>query len=233
MTVETGQRTAAVRQGRARTLAVLVDGPDFAGKSTICALLAAELSRRGVATRHSVGGLTSVTDAVYRILPASHLGRTVRTLPLLLLRDAVFLLTPLLDVVVRRWLWRRARVVVQEGYYDRVLCHHQVRGHRLAVRWARAVRGLVRFDLRLFLDVSFAESQVRYLASADPNRRDDIRFGPGAAAHQRLMGTFRELAREFGYQFVDTTQAGADALVKQLADQIEERLAATHKGATP
>ncbi len=229
----TGEINAASR-GRPRrargdrAVSILVDGPDFAGKSTVCSLLRRELINRGLDTRHSVGGLTNLPDLLYRVLPSSNADRTAFSMPIIFLRDSMFLVTPIFDAAVRRWLWRRVRVVIQEGYYDRVLCHHQFRRHWLRVGWARIARRLVRFDLRVFLDVSYEESRDRYVASAAPNHRDDVRFGSSGSAHRQLIGFFRELAVGFDYEIIDTEQFGAHELARQLAGRIQERLASAH-----
>jgi thymidylate kinase len=223
-------RRGGAGPGRLWRVAVLVEGPDFAGKSTCCALLAGELARRGVAVRHSVGGLTSLTDTVYRALPASHATATVRTAAGILLRDAVFLASPVLDAVARPWLWRRAQVVVQEGYFDRVLSHHLCRGHRLAAACARRARRLVDFDLRVYLDVSFEQSRARYLASGTRNERDDLRFGPGAARHRKTLQSFRDLGRDLGYEMLDTGRLTAVDVAEHLCRRIDDLLVTTGEG---
>ncbi len=223
------RRTVTGRAGgdRPRTVAVLVEGPDFAGKTTTCAQVAAELARRGVAVRHSVGGLTPLTDAVYRVLPASHAAASVRTAAGLVVRDAAFLALPLLDAVARPWLWRRAQVVVQEGYLDWVLCHHLARGHRLSAAWARLARRLVEFDLRVFLDVGFDESRTRYLVNGVRNRRDDLRFGVAAARHRQTLRCFRQLGRDLGYEMIDTGQLAVADVVGHLVKRIGDLMAST------
>lgn len=198
---------------------VVIEGMDFAGKSTVCRLVAEGLTRRGVAATQSTTSLTGglmpkLISAVYQVegLPPR-------------LRSATYLACYLPDLIPTR---RHGpdRVLVQESYIHRVLAYCRAREWPILAAAASVltVRLTAQVDLAVLLTCPVEVRRDRYRASGAVNHRDDQRFGPQAAFAQRLDEELSALTRAKGYQVLSTADADAAAVAATLTDMIIGRL---------
>ncbi|MEU4805078.1 hypothetical protein [Actinosynnema sp. NPDC023587] len=209
-------------------LRVLVDGPDFAGKSTVCAELVSALRDDGLAVLHTIGAahpwLAGTVGAVHRadfLRPG--------------LRGAFYLVCPALERLATPGLRRAERghqVHLVEGGYDRVAAFHLARGQRLRARWARRL-AWPPADLAVFLDADDEVRAARYRASGQGDQRDGARFdGSARARHRAHCAAFRELASAGGYVRVDSSDESPQQTVQRFRSLVHEKLRDGEKVAT-
>ncbi|MFD8705147.1 hypothetical protein ACFV1W_21460 [Kitasatospora sp. NPDC059648] len=196
---------------------IVVEGLDFAGKSTVCELVRQRLEASGTRVVESTSCLSGgwVEKTVERVYEA-------RRLPSLL-RSAVYHAAYLADV----HLARRAgpgEVIVQQSYIHRVLAYDRASGRRLlaavADRLGTRVAGHV--DLWVWLDCPLDERRRRYRRFGTPNERDERRFAAAADRFERELETeLTQLARESGYIFIDTASLSAETVADRIAALVQ------------
>lgn len=189
---------------------VVVEGMDFAGKSTVCRLLRVRLAAHGLQVTASRTSLArGVTPALIEALYQAPLPPLARSL--------AFHLAYLPDL--RAALPGSRQVLLQESYVCRVLAYDQARGRCLLTWCARwlAVRLHRRVDLAVLLECPYGERRARCLAAGTVDRRDAARFSASRRPfEERLSMRLSQAARMAGYTVVPT--AGSDP--SQVAAQI-------------
>jgi thymidylate kinase len=178
---------------------VVVEGMDFAGKSTVCRLLRERLAGHGLAVTASQTSLTrgvmpAVIEALYRV-------------PLLppLARSLAFHAAYLPDLQAQ--LPGGRRVLLQESYVCRVLAFDQACGRRMLTWCARrlTVRLHRRVDLAVLLECSYEERRARYQAAGAAGRRDAVRFSASRRRFEERLSHHLSLAGQAaGYTVVHT-----------------------------
>lgn len=205
-------------------ITVVVEGLDFAGKTTVCREVRDRLSEASVPVTDSLTCLTggvvdTFLDLVYRAprMPS-------------LLRSTLYHLGYVADLFpASRGSHRRRGALLQQSYVHRVLAYDLASGRRL-LGWAAgrlAARLIKRVDLFVYLDCDLDERRQRYLLSGDPNERDDRRFSAGRRTfEERLERELRRLAGQAGYVFIenkDSDHRKAAARIVELIGQFTEK----------
>ncbi|NJQ01085.1 hypothetical protein [Streptomyces zingiberis] len=205
-------------------ITVVVEGLDFAGKTTVCREVNARLSEASVPVTDSLTCLTGgfvdrLLDLVYRAprMPSW-------------LRSTVYHLGYVPDLFPALRAGRgRGGVLLQQSYIHRVLAYDRA-SRRNLLRWAAqqlAGRLAGQVDLFVYLECPLDERRRRYLRSSDPNRRDDLRFSAAQESfEERLEFELRELVGRNGYLVVDNTHGDhrkTAARIVELIEQLTER----------
>jgi thymidylate kinase len=166
-----------------RPVIVVLEGQDFAGKSTVARLVLDALRERGVPVRGSTTTALAVgvlDRAVLRLYTASRVPDRLRTFLYLVLFG--------LDLLPRPGRAQR-RVVLQESYVDRTVAH------ALACRYAlSAVLGCWvsdrchrRVAAAVLLAVPYEVRRGRWAALGSDDPRDRERFHPACQRRQRAL----------------------------------------------
>lgn len=196
---------------------VVIDGMDFAGKSTVCEEIAGLLAPEGIVVRRST---TSLTGGV---MPA--LIRAVYRAPVMpdRLRSGMYHVAYVPDLIPRLPGVAARRLVLQESYVCRVWAYDLVHRRRMlgwVARWL-APRLHRRVDVGVLLRCPYSERRKRYLASGAVDGRDERRFSPDQFPVQQAMdAALARLAGRFGYRVVDTGGRTARQVAEQIIDVI-------------
>ncbi|KGE06570.1 hypothetical protein LA03_31070 [Burkholderia gladioli] len=195
---------------------ITIDGPDFAGKSTIIVALSRALTERGYRVCLSRTSLTRgwmvplVEWAQQPSIPAW-------------IKSLVFHMAYLPDLF---WRAPRDAVFLQETYWPRVLAYDVVAKRRLGYLFMRAI-GLMmpKPDVGVFIDSRFGVRKRRYQKSLDhqADRRDARRFGPDRAFHTRLIAGYKALSRRHGAIVLKNNHEDVQLIVAQILAQVEQR----------
>jgi thymidylate kinase len=205
---------------------VVIEGMDFAGKSTVCDEIAALLRARGLQVHRSTTSLSpgKIPDLIKAVHQAEHIPDLVRSV--------LFHLAYLADLPTRIDVRRRAAVVLQESYVCRVWAYDLVRHRRCLAYAARrlATRLHQRVDLAVLLRCPYPQRRERYLAGGLVSPRDERRFAVDQRVQQdQLERALTDTTARLGYHIVDTDTDSTDRIARQLVDVI---LVARSQGAT-
>lgn len=172
---------------------VVIEGGDQAGKKTQARMLARELGRRGIS--NATFSFPDYTTPIGREISMYLGGR--RSFPpqaihCLLAANRWEKLDKMLDAISRH------EVVIMNRYYQSNLVYGTANGVKLD--WLEGLdRGLPRANLVILLDIPRAESFARKAA-----RRD--RFETDGAFLQRVLATYRRMARKYRWKMVDASR---------------------------
>lgn len=185
---------------------VVVEGMDFAGKSTVCAIvvgLLAEHGLRPVTSRTSLarGLMPMLIEAVYRapLVPA-------------LVRSMVYHLCYLPDLLAIMPSSSSRRVLVQESFICRVLAYDRACGRRVLAWVAAKLSARLRrqVDVAVLLECPYEVRRQRYADSGTTWRRDDRRFSAQRRLFdEQLAAELSAAARDAGYVIMPSS--GCDA----------------------
>lgn len=203
-------------------ITVVVEGLDFAGKTTVCREVRRRLTEAGTPVTDSTTCLYGrpvdrFLDVVYRAprLPS-------------LLRSALYHLAYLADLLpAARHGNRPGGVFLQQSYVHRVLAYDRASGRRLLGRFAGllARRLAGRVDLWIFLDCPLDERRLRYRRSGERNERDEHRFSTGQRPfEERLESELRHLAQQAGYLFIENTDSDHRKTTDRITALIEQSM---------
>ncbi|WP_406841530.1 hypothetical protein ACICHK_41690 (plasmid) [Streptomyces sp. AHU1] len=203
-------------------ITVVVEGLDFAGKTTICREVGQRLTAAGTAVTESTtclsgGAMDRLVDTVYQ----------ARRLPSLL-RSAVYHAAYVADLFPAAHSGRgKGGVLIQQSYIHRVLAYDRASDRPvlgwIAARLARQLRRQV--DLWIYLDCPLDRRQRRYRASGQRDERDEHRFSPGQQPfEERLETELRQLAKRAGYTFIDNTGDDHQDVVDRITALIDQRM---------
>ena len=130
---------------------IVIDGPDFAGKSTIIQNLAKSLSERGYDVRTS---RTSVCGIFSNIVELAQSERTHS-----LIKSLIFHAAYLIDVFTGPRSW----IHIQETYWPRVFAYDIVHRRPLGYAFFTAFRrAFIKPDLSIFIEANFTTRYRRY-----------------------------------------------------------------------
>lgn len=211
-------------------ITVVVEGLDFAGKTTVCREVHDRLSEASVPVTDSLTCLTG--GFVDRFLELVYRAPRMPSL----LRSALYHLGYVPDLFpAPRGGRRRRGVLLQQSYVHRVLAYDLASRRRL-LGWAAgrlAARLAGRVDLFVYLDCPLDERRQRYLRSGDPNERDDRRFSAGQRFfEERLESELRRLAEQAGYVFIENKESDHQkpaARIVELIEQFTEKRQGNHE----
>ncbi|ATF87803.1 hypothetical protein [Burkholderia gladioli] len=192
---------------------ITIDGPDFAGKSTIIAALSRALAERGYRVCLSRTSLTRgwmvplVEWAQRPSIPAW-------------IKSLVFHAAYLPDLF---WRVPRDTVFLQETYWPRVLAYDVVAKRRVGYLFMRAIGWMMpKPDVGVFIDSRFGVRKRRYQHSPDQSdQRDARRFGPDRAFHTRLIAVYKTLSRRHGAIVMKNNHEDVQVVVAQILAQVE------------
>ncbi|MGW3957416.1 hypothetical protein ACWEKM_42540 [Streptomyces sp. NPDC004752] len=211
-------------------ITVVVEGLDFAGKTTVCREVHDRLSEASVPVTDSLTCLTGgfvdrFLDLVYRAprMPSR-------------LRSALYHLGYVPDLFPALRAGRgRGGVLLQQSYVHRVLAY-DLASRRNLLGWAAdrlATRLAGQVDLFVYLECPLEERRQRYLRSSDPNERDDHRFSAARRPfEERLESELRALAAQAGYLVVenrDSDHRKTAARIVELIEQLTEKRQRNHE----
>jgi thymidylate kinase len=192
---------------------IVVEGLDFAGKSTVCRHLAALLQGDGWRVRRSTtslaGGLMPpLIEAAYR---SPYLPDVARSM--------VYHLAYLPDLLLPT---RTAPdvAVLQESYVCRVWAYDMARRRPRLEAAARRLAGPLhrRVDLAVLLHAPYEIRRARYLDTGVRNFRDEARFAPAARKGQQFLAQALErVATGCGYRLIDTGGQSAQDAAEEVA----------------
>ncbi|MFE5868794.1 hypothetical protein ACFQ6V_09090 [Streptomyces roseifaciens] len=200
---------------------IVIEGMDFAGKSTVCTRLAAQLTATGITVRRSTTSLTggimpTLIEAVYRA-PAWWPDR---------LRSTLYHLAYLPDLVPGHGRNREEQgLALQESYVCRVWAYDVAHGRRTLARVAcwLTVRLHRRVDLAVLLQCPYPERAQRYRACGVVCGRDERRFAPQQRPVQEaLEAALARLAGRCGYRVIDTSGRSAAEVAEEITGLIEQ-----------
>ncbi|MFJ3234648.1 hypothetical protein [Streptomyces sp. NPDC086787] len=205
-------------------ITVVVEGLDFAGKTTICREVRHRLTTAGTPVTESTtclsgGAVDRLVDTVYR----------ARRLPSLL-RSIVYHAAYVADLFPAAHSGRGSGgVLIQQSYVHRVLAYDRARDRPvlgwIAARLAGRLRR--RVDLWIYLDCPLDRRRHRYRSSGECNERDEHRFSPGQQPfEERLEAELRGLAERAGYTFIDNTGDDHQGVVDRITALIDQRMEA-------
>lgn len=206
---------------------VVVEGMDFAGKSTVCRIVAGLLADGGLqpaVSRTSLarGPMSALIGAVYRA-------------PLIpdLARSLAYHLCYLPDLLARTPPGAGCRVLVQESYICRVLAYDRARGRRRLAWLAGRLSARLhrRVDVGVLLECPYEVRRERYAASGITWRRDDRRFSARRRQFDdRLSAELSAAARRAGYVVVPSAGHGAGQVAAEIARLVLARRRAAVTG---
>jgi thymidylate kinase len=189
---------------------IVIEGPDFAGKSTVAKLLRRRLEARGhrivarqlaLVESHGVGsGVAWAQD-----LPRRWGG----------IKSLLFFASELIDAFF--WTDSPLVVTIRESYGLRTLATAEARGWRTraaALRWVN--RRLPRPDVAVYLACDRHERASRSLTALSRDARDDERFAPDNACQLRSDRRLEVLARNAGYLVIDTEKESGEGAVDRI-----------------
>lgn len=194
-------------------LLVVIEGPDFAGKSTITDQLAEILEAKGIRVRRSTTCLTSgvVSEVVNR----------VQSRPTLvpMLRSFVFHCAYLFDVL--SWRDDPKVVTIQESYWWRVYAFDVVYGQWIGALYLRLLsRWRPRADLAVYLRCGIETRAARARNSGSTDPRDLVRFTSAYCQSRRLEQELFALARKYDYWVVDSEHMPASAAAAAIGSRV-------------
>lgn len=147
---------------------ILVEGLDYAGKSTLCRNLVSEYTKRGLSAVHNKGNLfkTRFDDFVKAELYSEH-SDIVRL-------NALLTLGPLVDGLSDTNIG--SDLIIQESYVDRTIAYNIVNDipyfHELLTSLDSK---LSQFDVSIFLDADINERKKRFEKRVEErNKYDDL-----------------------------------------------------------
>ena len=191
---------------------VVIEGADFAGKSTVAELIRRRLTAAGVPT---IGSQACVSRGMMHRLVLA-----VQARPHLpsVVKSAIFHAGYAVDAFCEV---PTGTVIVQESYVLRVKAYDEVFNRRLGRVVLSALKSrLLQPALAYLLKCPFVERRARWLRSSTSDPRDTARFGPQAEVTRRLECTLRRLAESAGYRIVDTAAVSPDRIAGAIVEDI-------------
>lgn len=193
---------------------VIVEGSDFAGKSTVCKLIASDLASRGISVRRSTACLTGgVTERV--VLWAQDGFYIPKVLKFL-----IFHVAYIIDFLFWR-LSDEQSLVLQEGYVHRVLAYNKV--HRRFLGFVLLAPFMSRkpsADLAYYLRCSVDEREHRYRLSDSVDPRDEARFTIDRDTTIALDNVLEEYTLRDGYLAINTDIDTAEDVARLIVAEI-------------
>jgi hypothetical protein len=199
------RRPGRARRGPARPpRLVVIEGGDYAGKSTVARQVADSLRTYGYVVAEA-DTLAFAASAARRAVLWLH--RRSVSGPV---KSWLFMLSYLADLVAKP---PRVDVVLQQGYSARVAATMQVRRFPGAFVSGSASRVFHRRVTQAFyLQVPYEERRSRWVQCPDGDPRDVARFALHSRAYQlALEMRFEAVVRDHAYRFVRNTGSSGDA----------------------
>lgn len=141
---------------------ILLEGLDYAGKSTIARCLAARLEAEGHAVRINAGGLHRGYFRRVAWTARDRVGPDPLSFPRLYYLNLIYTAVALADPVGYRA--DDGKIVIQESYADRMVAYQRGHAVRVCPDVVAALRPLlVQFDVTILLTASLEAKRQRYL----------------------------------------------------------------------
>lgn len=196
---------------------VLIEGLDFAGKTTLLQRATLAMQERGLRVVPREGG--SLTGGWYRDLLLK--GTEQHALPNWV-TSIVSGALPIVDRLAFRP--PQGTIILHTTYLERAIAYETARGSVLRRLWLTAARHIaVDHDVRILLRASFEIRRMRYLALNDSNPADDWRFQTpeGRSFSYRMETALDALAQHYCYRIIDTSEQSVGETVDATLATIE------------
>lgn len=199
---------------------IIIEGSDFAGKSTVTKLVVENLVNAGYIARStstclSQGLMSRIVDYVQNITNRKSL-----------LKPIIFHLAYVWDAVA--WRLPFESIQIQESYILRVIAF--AIANNLVV--SRIMLSLIqpfspKAQIAFFLHCDFEVRKQRYQESNSMDPRDYHRFNVAIENNKLLDCRLQELARENNYIFIDTASnlphRTAEIIVSSIIDELDKK----------
>jgi hypothetical protein len=202
---------------------LIIEGPDFSGKSTIATLVVKELMYRGISaqTIDTCCGPKRVQDIVRLAQEIWHLPGS--------LKSFIFHLGYLVESVYLWLMVRNARLIgpsdnvvfIQQSSHLRVLAHDTIYGRRLQKAALSAVLSLLHpgINMGFYLECPLNIRIQRWRESDQHDPRDLRRFTDGLAEHTAISDELRAQALAAGFNVIYTSQVSASEAASFIVSQ--------------
>jgi thymidylate kinase len=194
---------------------VIIEGPDFSGKTTISTL--AEDLLNANSTLKIVNSSTCLLQGfVSKLVYQAQLRRWPSVL-----RDFIFIGAITADALF--WKDHNSFILIQQSYINRMLAFRKANQRHLGYLWLNLIKKIQpKPQLSFFLSASFESRRKRFVSTRFEDSRDQSRFNNLADTQRQMDKILEENCKKDNYFYLDTEMSSPFQCAQLIYQKIRE-----------